>query len=314
MHLPTLHDLHTQASQRPLYGGHYIWPSHHFSPLNAEDHRGTFYFSGNIIISSRPLVEFVVVTDNSHTFLPASYGRSAEDMLYGRWVQHAHEHNLSIGVFTLDGSVSSSLMIFHRHFFTPGGNYSLLMDSSFKTRSGRTNIFSYENTSHRILDKFAAEYNVSVDPDDSSAGLAYYERDEPYWGLPIENYGKNCWIHCKQNPGRCDYCGTWGVCCRLHRDESEYCDGTVGRKDAHVCTPSPQRWKEYQQWKEDQQVQSQQQQVQSRPIALLFYVGCFIIVSFIIWVRNWPDDSEAKTAERSKRGQTDGGRDALLLA
>ena len=51
---------------------------------------------------------------------------------------------------------------------------------------------------------------------------------------PLENSGENCWTACHENPGKCDWCGTEGLCCRKGFKVNE-CDGLAGVESEHQC-------------------------------------------------------------------------------
>ena len=63
----------------------------------------------------------------------------------------------------------------------------------------------------------------------------------------IENEGKGCWDECKQNQGKCSWCGSMGYCCRKdYFDLSKGCDGTFGGDaDNHVCVKPPGNYSMY---------------------------------------------------------------------
>merc|ERR1712066_476384 len=49
-----------------------------------------------------------------------------------------------------------------------------------------------------------------------------------------KNLGKDCWTGCKYKQGRCNWCGTSGMCCRIGWTGNG-CDGTMGNKLYHMC-------------------------------------------------------------------------------
>jgi hypothetical protein len=53
----------------------------------------------------------------------------------------------------------------------------------------------------------------------------------------VEHLGQDCWGGCKAKQGKCDWCGTGGICCRSGwKDKSNGCDGILGMKGkGHVC-------------------------------------------------------------------------------
>ena len=57
----------------------------------------------------------------------------------------------------------------------------------------------------------------------------------------LKNAGKNCWNGCGNRQGKCDWCGSAGMCCRYGwSDRSNGCNGQIGiRGTGHVCAADP---------------------------------------------------------------------------
>ena len=56
----------------------------------------------------------------------------------------------------------------------------------------------------------------------------------------VEHSGEDCWSRCNQQPGKCDWCGTNGWCCRKGEDWiGNGCDGTFGGQSQHLCVLDP---------------------------------------------------------------------------
>ena len=61
------------------------------------------------------------------------------------------------------------------------------------------------------------------------------------------NAGKECWVGCGGNQGKCPWCGSDGWCCRknghnpywLPTAQSNGCDGTFGGPNQHECVLKP---------------------------------------------------------------------------
>lgn len=54
----------------------------------------------------------------------------------------------------------------------------------------------------------------------------------------VQNSGKDCWIGCNNQPGKCNWCGVDGWCCRQGWIENG-CDGKIGGPTYHQCVLKP---------------------------------------------------------------------------
>merc|ERR1719265_2961712 len=52
---------------------------------------------------------------------------------------------------------------------------------------------------------------------------------------PLQNHGANCWGPCDRTAGRCDYCGTEGLCCRQGFGSDPAECGGQGAPNFHTC-------------------------------------------------------------------------------
>merc|ERR1712050_771507 len=62
-------------------------------------------------------------------------------------------------------------------------------------------------------------------------------------GFDLRNTGQDCFNHCNQKQGKCNWCGNKGYCCRKWSDKwkliSGGCDGTFGGTTQHECALKP---------------------------------------------------------------------------
>jgi len=58
----------------------------------------------------------------------------------------------------------------------------------------------------------------------------------------LQNVGRECWLQCNQVDGRCLFCGTEGLCCRMGMLwKGNECDGKIGiSSDHHHCVARPE--------------------------------------------------------------------------
>ena len=52
--------------------------------------------------------------------------------------------------------------------------------------------------------------------------------------IVLKHGGEGCWHKCNQKEGKCDWCGTEGLCCRKGYQRSG-CDGSLGSFWNHQC-------------------------------------------------------------------------------
>jgi len=59
-------------------------------------------------------------------------------------------------------------------------------------------------------------------------------------GLEVKHENEDCWSGCKSKQGKCSWCGSDGMCCKIgFKDKSNGCDGSFGGIKRHECVPKP---------------------------------------------------------------------------
>ena len=63
-----------------------------------------------------------------------------------------------------------------------------------------------------------------------------------YIGQKLINEGEDCWRKCNGVDGRCPFCGSEGLCCRIgNKWKRNECDGTIGGSYFHECVARPSK-------------------------------------------------------------------------
>ena len=76
--------------------------------------------------------------------------------------------------------------------------------------------------------------SVSMEIDHKHSEKIKHIKDFDIVPDPLENAGENCWSACHENAGKCDWCGTEGLCCRKGWIVNG-CDGSGGNEFEHQC-------------------------------------------------------------------------------
>eukprot|EP00808_Paulinella_micropora_P013049 g41751.t1 len=92
-----------------IFCGAIFWNGHNKGTAGAMNY-SAFYWSGNTVVSSRPLVEIIMGSDRAHSLLAAPYGITSEDCTYGKWVRWAYEHHaIDLRVLSLTWAAAVSV-------------------------------------------------------------------------------------------------------------------------------------------------------------------------------------------------------------
>jgi len=86
------------------------------------------------------------------------------------------------------------------------------------------------------------ELKCNLNTESTPTGGAYKDYHYCVTDEPVEHYGEDCWSGCSATQGKCDWCGSGGICCRKGWDDhSNGCDGILGMAGkGHVCVRADQ--------------------------------------------------------------------------